>query len=200
MGVDAEMVIRLECKPSREDVLRWSWSLCESIGAEHFWLDAAEGRSALLWLDDADEDADLHAPYGAGLYVQTFMRYYGEGYERGDLLVICAIAEWAEQNIPGASVEYGGDCNDSLTPFGRERREQLRAHLYGHAGRAYYKDRPSEPSYPKPPRCGICKPSGPEFHRCGFGANYCAVSCAGCGKSWTSHDHGATFVEGGTVA
>jgi hypothetical protein len=133
------------------------------------------------------EPAIWAAPNEWLLEVSLWSRYYGAGYERGDILMICGVAEWCEQNIPGCEVWYGGDGRVEL--FDAARRADLRAHLYGPQGRNYFRNR--EPG-PKPSPCSLCIDGG-EFDRFGWGPNYTAVHCGGCGKGFTSRDGGSTW-------
>jgi len=210
MGIDVEIVAKVKGEPDGAQIARWSWELCESIGARHFWLDAKETppRRALdltevRYREDGDpppgkrhrEDAAAHFYAGEGEYllrVSTMGRYYGVDYERGDILVYCAIAEWIEQNIANAEVYYGGDSSGvTLERFDEAKRKSLRAHLYSRQGRDYY----VHDTEHIPPTCAICIPGRPRFSQFGFGVNYCAVHCAGCGKSWTTRDRGKTWAE-----
>jgi hypothetical protein len=126
-------------------------------------------------------------------------RYYGIGYERGDLLKYCAVAEWLEQNLPGCVIYYGGDsCGVLAEPFNEEMRDQLKAHLYSQNGRDYFKERSSfgrNTNLQRPKPCGLCVPGEDRFNQYGYGASYAAVSCAGCGKNFVSRDGGATWAE-----
>lgn len=130
------------------------------------------------------------------LEVSLYTWYYGIGYERGDLLTLCAVAEWCEVNIPNCEVWYGGDSSGVLAePWPDEKRRELRKHLYSDMGRAYfnYSSRYGQtPMHPKP--CGLCIDGG-SFEQFGSGGNYIAVHCASCGKSFESRDHGASWQE-----
>lgn len=130
------------------------------------------------------------------LEVNVWTRYYGVGYERGDLLTLCAIAEWCEVNIPDCEVWYGGDSSGVLAEaWPDKKRRDLRKHLYSDMGRAYfnYSSRRGEKTkHPTP--CGLCIDNG-NFERFGSGANYIAVHCSSCGKSFESRDDGQTWKE-----
>lgn len=132
------------------------------------------------------------------LQVNVYTRYYGEDYERGDILIICAIAEWLEINIPGCEVWYGGDSSGVLArPFPETRRRALRNHLYSAGGREYFNRGWMNTAPRKPPACGLC----PDGRYCGsqFGSGrndtYAAFHCAGCGKSIKTEDSGRTWTE-----
>lgn len=130
------------------------------------------------------------------LEVSLWTRYYGVGYERGDLMTICATAEWIEQNIVPCEVWYGGDSSGvCITPFGPDERESLKEHFYSLNGRDYFKHFGRDANIPQPKPCGLCIPNEPRFNQYGFGQNYAAVSCGGCGKNFETRDNGVTWVE-----
>lgn len=128
------------------------------------------------------------------LTVNLWSRYYGIGYERGDLMTICAIAEWAEANIPNCEVWYGGDSSGVLAEkFDAAAREALKRHFYSPSGRDYFGGWAKQGSFPTPAPCGLCIPKEPRFNQHGFGQNFIAVNCGGCGKSFESRDNGKTW-------
>lgn len=129
------------------------------------------------------------------LSVSLWSRWYGVGYERGDLLTICAVAEWLEINMAPCEVWYGGDSSGVLAePFPESRRLELRRHLYSQAGRDYYQHERTG-TFPTPKPCGLCVPGENRFNRHGFGQSYVAVNCAGCGRCFASRDGGNTWAE-----
>lgn len=276
MGIDAEMLLRLTGpKPTEAQLTEWSWNLCRSVGAEHFFtrdgmpppehhkaekawhhafnthplyaewrladkahdyekreklhdgifasigrcpesrqraieltnyvypLDADDGYDDVppeyripgrAWTQDGDS---ILAPDGEWFCkVNLWTRYYGVGYERGNLLVICATAEWCELNLPNCVVWYGGDSSGvEAAPFPHEERLKLKKHLYSQQGRDYFRydaRQGRKPNGPAP--CGLCIPGG-DFQQYGSGPNYAAVHCAGCGKNFESSDGGKTWAE-----
>lgn len=132
------------------------------------------------------------------LEVSLWTRYYGVGYERGDLMTICAVAEWAEANIPTAVVYYGGDSSGvEAEPFDAAAREKLKKHYYSQSGRDYFDHKwfgADKAARPSP--CGLCIPGEPRFNQHGSGRHgaFIAVNCAGCGKLFESEDAGKTWV------
>lgn len=168
-------------------------------------------RAIELAPDYADDDAE-RVPLGKAYYqdgdtlfadegewflrVNVWTRYYGIGYERGDLMFLCAVAEWIEANIPNAEVWYGGDSSGcEAEPFSEEERRKLRAHLFSKSGRDYFDH---EPNYrgPKPAACGLCVKGETQLTRFGWGGggSYIALNCGGCGKNFVTRDSGATWV------
>lgn len=138
----------------------------------------APGRCSL-------EDGDnIYAEEGEWLLtVSLFTRYYGIGYERGDILTICAVAEWCEANIPNCEVWYGGDSSGMVAkPFPDAERVKLRKHLYSNGGRSYrYCGAKTAINGPKP--CSLC-PGSARYTECGWGRDYQSVFCGGCGKTF----------------
>lgn len=146
------------------------------------------------YLQDGDPILADHSEWF--LEVSLWTRYYGIGYERGDLLFLCAVAEWCEANIPDCEVWYGGDSGGvEAKPWPDSKRRALRKHLYSPAGRDYFKSQGSmsRGDILPPAPCSLCVGEG-EFNTYGYGANYSAVHCGGCGKSFETRDSGKTWV------
>lgn len=209
MGIDARMVLRVKDKPSDKQLKEWSWRLAAAVGAEKLWLDKAEGRGAITLSYDYDEAGERvyngksYAQDGDPLIVTSYWllevhvstRFYGIGYERGDLLGLCAVAEWCEQNINGCEVWYGGDSSGVMAqPWPEAARRALRQHLYSDEGREYFRHGERPNSFPHPELCSLCV-SSEGFNRYGWGGGdtYVAVSCPGCGESFQSRDGGKTW-------
>lgn len=225
MGIDAEMLIRIRGqKPTEDQIARWSWDLSAATNPSYFFTDAdgkfhnGKIQRALGFSYGRDEEGDYIGSTEGKVWCQDgpdiladddewFLevhlmgRYYGIGYERGDLLAYCAIAEWIEMNIPDASVWYGGDSSGVCAePFGASERYKLKRHLNGNHGRDYFNSFSRYAiSTPKPPKpCGLCIPGEPRFTRYGWGGindSYVAMSCAGCGKYFESRDGGENYEE-----
>ena len=133
------------------------------------------------------------------LEVNLSGRYYGVDYERGNIIVYCAVAEWLEQNIEGCEVWYGGDSSGVLArKFDAAERNRLKAHLYSKDGRDYFQEYGGMPTNNgKPPPCSLCPGGKYRGSQYGFGGNgsYAAFSCAGCGKSIETRDSCKTWQE-----
>lgn len=223
MGIDARMVLR---KVRSEDVnddrlLEWSMDLCRACGPSNFFIrhdDArvpvnarhAISRTGTRWREEGDpmpgrvyrqDGPDVIAEIGECLLqVHLFDRYYGVGYERGDLLTQCGIAEACEVIVPGCEVWYGGDSSGVLLhPWPDEVRRDLRRHLYSPQGRDYFKEsdllkgssaRRGEEW--EPPRCALC--ASTPMERFGYGNGYGAYSCLSCGQRLMTKDAGMTWM------
>lgn len=212
MGIDARIVLKMRGdKPSQSQLKDWSWRVCQSIGAKHFFTDDNKTHPRLaisLTSGDEESGADGKVYFQDGdpifakdgewlLRVSVWSRYYGVGYERGDILTICAICEWCEANIPNCTVYYGGDSSGvCLEPFGEDCRIALRKHLYSAAGRNYF-ERGIETHWLKslPPVCSLCPDDGARLRQYGWGAKYAALHCAGCGIDYETRDNGETWAK-----
>ena len=253
MGVDAVMVVKIKAdKPSNKQLKDWSFALCASLGAKHFfvqdglpyeeyvvasnaWRKAFKAHAQYpIWRDEKhprrnearlaiikdigearrrrqfavdlvcseegapgkvfDQDTPLVAADDEWLLeINLMARYYGEGYERGDILTICAVAEWCEANLPNAEVWYGGDSRD-IEPFPTSRQVALRRHLYSQKGREYFECGLDSVKAPKP--CGLCRTESGEFTQYSWGpGNGRRVVCRGCGKHFQTEDGGVSWVE-----
>lgn len=209
MGIDAKMLLILPTKPTADQIKLWSWDLCAAIGADHFFFNKDKGETAIEltgsryrsnndWEPGTVYEQD-GAPINASpgnclLEVHLWSRYYAVGYERGNILIICAVAEWCEANIPGVEVWYGGDSSGCIAAlFPAKAREALRHHLYSSKGREYFDSWNSARFGTEvPPKCGNCV-SGRGPARYGTGAAYAAFACGGCGDHIISTDNGATW-------
>lgn len=227
MGIDAAILIRKV--PKRVVTDEWlretSWLMCQSLGADRFWFhdDQPPLHKSKFYAEDAEhyglkgkklEDGDVYTQDGPPivaeegeclLEVSMWSRWYGIGYERGDLIFLCSIAEWFEANLPECEVWYGGDSSGvEAEPFTEVMRKKLKNHLYSGKGRDYFNnfDKPSainpegdRHEFGKPKPCAICP--GGTYHgfRNGWGTSYALYSCPGCGKSAKTTDSGQTWVQ-----
>lgn len=157
---------------------------CISAPGETYWEDAEQPIRA--------------APGECLLSVSLYGRYYGPGYERGDILTYCAVAEWLEVNLPGRiEIWYGGDSSGiCASRFDDAARRALRMHLYGEDGREYFRRGFGGAQF-RPQACGLCP--GNRYHGTQFGTGrngaYAAFHCEGCGKSVKTEDCGKTWSE-----
>ncbi len=212
MGIDARILLKITGPtPTPEQIALWSWDLCAAIGADKFWTNKETKKYAIALTEDYEEqgregkvyfqdgDTVIAADNETMLDVSLWTRYYGIGYERGDVFTICNTAAWCEQNIPNCTVYYGGDSSGvEAEPFHKGARDALLAHKFGPHGRDYYQEenpfmeKPHE--YGKPPPCSLCVPKR-GMSRYGWGGNYAAYHCAGCNESFETRDGGATWTK-----
>ena len=71
-----------------------------------------------------------HHQKGVWYWVHLFGRYYGKGYENGDVWGYVGIAEWLEFRLPGVEVWYGSDADEYLKAFSKACREELVKHFF----------------------------------------------------------------------
>lgn len=174
---------------------------CENYDADDFSDDEdipkSHRKPGMVYTQDGDPV--LAAPGEWLLDVSLWTRFYGVGYEHGDLLTICAVAEWIEVNMHPCEVWYGGDSSGCcIERFNDAARRKLRAHLFSDQGRDYFNYSGwGGPTPPMPKPCGLCVPGEERRNQYGSGmnGNFAAVSCAGCGKNFETHDRGVTWVE-----
>lgn len=198
MGIDIGMFVKIKGKEnflSKKKVLALSYDICEAFGHDWFWIDR-EGRY---------DKAGKHALEIVGVYYQdgpsvyankdtqlievsTIHRYYGEGYERGDLPKIYCVAKWLEDRITKGVVYYGGDSSGVLAEkFGHKEREALWKHFVK-VGHEPYTSVFEEKD--KSRMCDFCQHKMTQY---GFGQNYAAWICKGCGLKEKTDDGGVTY-------
>lgn len=194
MGIDARMLVRTKTPVTDEQIRRWAYELGESFGHENFLLwgpseSDPEGRRALRRIEVAEEEHLFPEPGETLLQVSLRGRYYGAGYERGDLPLYLQLAEWLEYKIPGASVWYGGDHGE-LEFFGRANRERLFRHFV-EVGHRPYMGRPSIGDGDVRV-CAFCEVPMTQLGSGSFGL-YESHHCFGCGFVEQTKDGGKTW-------
>lgn len=210
MGVDAEMFVRIKGRENwlnEDQVRRLSYDLASTIGHDHFFIQQVDEqkpfgpphhaltiikpygqaeyedgypdlKGKVVWLQDGDP---IFAEEGEQfILVHLYTRYYGEGYERGNWLVIRTTAEFLEQALSGSQVWYGGDSAGILAePFDAVARAKLHRHWLSNGRRPYARAfTPFGDSRPAP-ECPTCKV--PMFST-GGGQGQSFWSCDGCGR------------------
>lgn len=196
MGIDAEMFVRTKAKVTKEDVREFAYRLGEAFGPENFWIWKDEGRirHCLEIIKTYHQDGPDIKPARGETFIEVHIasRYYGPGYERGDLPLLVMVAEWLEENIPGSEVWYGGDSSGvEAEKFDKAARRRFLKHFYKH-GHSLYRDvfdkiKKDELENP------VCKCCWKKMRRYGWGENYAAYNCDGCGESVVTKDGGKTF-------
>lgn len=200
MGVDAQMLVKTRRALSENAVHALALDLAEAFGPEKFYLnreadDYGDGshypaHHALSIVDKFEQDGDTIFPSPGEQFIEvhTWHRYYGVGYERGDLPTYIGIAEWLERRIPGCAVFYGGDSSGICAePFDAASRAALMDH-FAKVGHKPYRggwDRERDG-----PLCDFCRI---QMQRCGWGPEWAAWSCAGCGDKWERRGEGPAY-------
>ena len=191
MGVDAQMLVKTRAPLDAKAVRRLSVDLCEAFGHDKFMVwedwkdyetDAVVGRHALEIVGEYGQDGDSIFPEpGETLIEVHFMgRYYGEGYERGDLGLIINVASWLEARIPGARIFYGGDSSGICAePFDAEARAALWAHFCRVGHRPYRGGFGTFRQSGAVMQCGFCDEGMIDT---GGSRDRTFYYCSGCGK------------------
>lgn len=142
MGIDAVMVAKVPHKADDVAVRRWSHVLCDCLGHRNFLVDYERGRHAIEIVEGGrffDSDQEIHPdPGGSVLNIRVLSRYYGEGYQRGDAMLIINTARIVEMLVPNVEIWYGGDSGDvEAIRFD----EEARSDLFSYFVSAGYHDR-----------------------------------------------------------
>src|SRR6185312_11706655 len=119
MGCDAEMAVRVPMKLTAAQVRAESVRMVKALGMFRFWVfppgeyGEKKGHHAL---EIADEHYGVKAEGDDQTIVAVHLgtRYYGPGYERGDLVTILAVARWLRGVWPTATLYYGGDSGERI--------------------------------------------------------------------------------------
>lgn len=207
MGIDARIFVKAKRQFTDDEVRRLSYEVGLAFGADKFM--RSEGNKnketgEVYWLphhnisrnDKIEQDGPDEIPREGEqiLEVHVFTRYYGVGYERGDLPFLISIAEWLDRKVPGGTVLYGGDSSGVCAePFGPEQREALWDHFASDKGRAYFTHtNPFMQGLPPLPACDLCKVPMPQF---GYGPGKLCGSfyCGGCDTRKRTADGGKTY-------
>ncbi len=171
MGVDAQMFIKTTTKLTPLEVTKLAYQMGRCFGHKEFMRtsahevaeDRARGydhskvRHNLTAISKYEQDGpDIKPKPGQYFYeVNLWGRYYGPGYERGDLPFYVMLASWLEMSIPGAEVWYGGDSSGMCAErFGPEERQIFLKH-WAETGHAWV-DMFSGSHSPRHPVCEFC--------------------------------------------
>lgn len=181
MGIDAELLVRNKSPLSEREVRKVSFALVEAFGVSNFLVSGPgeyspndPGEHALRIVPVYKQDGPaIHPREGEQLIrVGLFHRYYGQGYERGNLPLIVAIADWLEKRFSNSEIWYGGDSSGVCAePFP----ESARAALFDYfcrVGHQPYRTAGSGQT------CAFCADA--EMVACRFGGGTVGYACQGC--------------------
>lgn len=199
MGVDARVYVRTKKKFTDEEILHLAYEIGLAFGADRFFRFEADtfgpGHHNISRVAPGEEP-DLKPALAKGetlLEVHVWTRYYGPGYERGDLPFLIAVGEWLERKIPSGLVLYGGDSGDGVDPFDTAARAKLLDHFAGEDGRAYFTAGNPYMGKTKKPTCALCRVPMAQYGWGGGRGNLAgAFNCGGCGAQMSTKD-GVTF-------
>jgi hypothetical protein len=194
MGIDAEMFVRTMEPRSEDEVKQIAYRLGASFGSDRFWhfKDADYFHRCAEIVSEYGQDGPTLYPEKGEQFIRIHpaTRYYGIGYERGDLPFLLALSDWLEASIPGGVVWYGGDSSGVEAKPMREIRAELWRHFCANGHEPYVSAFAGKNAGPY---CTFCEHPMTQF---GFGAKYEAYSCHGCGdqikttdgrKTWTPY-------------
>lgn len=198
MGVDAVVLVTSPTAIDDRQLLRMSYEVASAFGPSKFFIDR-EGkysgpRHALSFdADDRYDWIDKPEDTATVIKVNVWSRYYGEGYERGDLPFLISLRRWFLSALPGCTVFYGGDTTDIAEPFTDEREAELWAHFVKHQHLPYISHRSLiSDALDAEQRCEFCDEP---MQRFGWGSGYASFACSGCGLHRETRDGGRTWDE-----
>lgn len=183
MGIDAEMYIITSKKLTDDQIRSLSFRAGETFGAGKFYRPKGEHNISRVKGDVIEQDGpDLPIPPGShALRVNLCTRYYGVGYERGDLPFLIMLAAWLEEVVGECSIYYGGDSSGVLAePFDARARAKLFKHFCSPIGRAYF-------VRPGGPPCRLCQVN---MNDMGGGPGVMFWECNGCGGKLITYTDG----------
>ena len=109
MGLDAQIIVALRRSMTDDEIKKLGYKMGSGFGEWNF------GEEPLYRL--TNEDVSWPPGTITMLEVGVIGRYWGEEYTRGNIVLYLAIAGWLEYNIPGCSVYYGHEDEDSPAIF-----------------------------------------------------------------------------------
>lgn len=191
MGIDAEMFVRTRAPITEDFVRRLGYELGRSFGRDRFWIsragqydDQPHYRGAAAVVEKYEQDGDDIVPEPGETFIRIYptTRYYGAGYERGDLPFLIMLAWWLESKVPGGAVWCGGDSSGVCAePFGVKERADLWAHFLSNAHEPYNGFGRSEERI-------VCPDCVEPMVQYGSGGGWTMHVCDGCGWRRESQD------------
>lgn len=197
MGIDARMLVRTHRKVSAEEVKQIAVRAQIAIGTDT--LDVSRpgrwyknGRHSLTLVEGAwEQDGPDIEPENGETFVEVHLttRFYGPGYERGNLVGILAVARYMRAAFAPCEVWYGGDSSGVLARHLDDKYEaELWAHFMSTEARRYFAS-----------FGGLGKRDAHSVHCdfCGINANENMWSggdtghyCPSCGQHWCRYADG----------
>jgi hypothetical protein len=195
MGVDAQMLVRTKRAVTPAEVKRIAVQMQIAFGHDGVltvWSPNAAyvpykgGRHCLEIIERYEQDGPAIKPRKGETLVEVSLgtRYYGPGYERGDLPGILAVARYLRAAFKPCEVWYGGDssgiCAEHLND---ELESSLWEHFCSQASREYF----SSGSKTSAVRCDFCDiPANNNMWGGGKTGHY----CPSCGAHWLLYTDG----------
>lgn len=176
MGLDAEMYVASPYLLSDRDLQRLSYELGASFGPESFWIHQDPPQRALELCDLSERVLEM--PFSGActtFQVNLTGRYYGPGYERGDIILYLSLWRWFHSKLQDCVVWYGSDANIFLEILDEGGTEELWDHFVANGPFPYSQYRNSNQEVPNCPLCA--EPMNPYS----WNTPVSAVRCVGCG-------------------
>lgn len=214
MGVDAKMFARVPRAVPDDEVRALRIALGDAFGAKKFWifrgknggeapLDDAyseecgfdSGRHCIERVREFTQDGEKILPREGETLLRVYpaSRYYGIGYERGDLPFLLALARFLRDKT-GGEVWYGGDSSGICAQVLDQAYEaELWAHFVEHQHKPYRHAMSWDSGDGIPTAfCAFCNQA---MHRYGSGNGglFAPFSCEGCGADVETRDGGKTW-------
>lgn len=148
MGLNTKIYIRNKGKfLTQKEVSKLANTICEAFGYDNFFINDDDNviEDRYNAIDIVKENFEDSYQY---LEVRLATRYYGKGYERGDLPLIYCVAKWLEMRIPNCEILYDYDKAEydtiqeeinAMPKFDKKRREQLFKYFVK-KGKKWYRD------------------------------------------------------------
>lgn len=196
MGVDAQMIVAAPQELDDDALRRLSYETVAAFGTQVLWVAREDryGSGTHHALTRGTRYYEIEEPPGTKttFTVRLWGRYYGENYERGDLPTILSLARWFRSKLPGCTVFYGGDTYDLLSPLTVAREDQLWAHFCEVQHLPYIDHGSIMDDGIEKPWCEFCQE---RTVRNGWGQDFAACWCPGCGWHVETRDGGRTWSE-----
>lgn len=155
MGVDVVLLATIpdNLRIPLEEQLAVSVEFATIIGDGGFYIRTDEVTGELMGEHALSfkEDKDGHQVVS----VNTWMRYYGEGYERGRWPIIRSMIEWLWFRFPGCEIQYGGDNSDEYEVVTPESVAEINAHFLANGTRPYQMYFGEFGNHPTCPACRV---------------------------------------------
>jgi len=192
MGLDATIYVYSPKILTEREITRLSYEICECYGHGEFMVNnPTEQKKRPTWpahhafttLESQDwgdwdflsDEIKKNLTHGVGtmLTLHYFGRYYGVGYERGDLPKILSVLNWVRLRIHNSTVFYGGDGD--CAEFTEDEGHELFNHFVFKGHRPYLEGWAHEGG--ESPECPMCKEQMGEY---GWGPDETRFQCFGC--------------------
>lgn len=211
MGIDAEMYADIPDTVTPEDVLKVSRRMVDCFGTQPFWLMSSKPSyrdikmaakqtlpHALYLIDEESQDSN-ETPYIKPKKGRQFVkvslggRYYGKGYERGDIGTPILIARFLKHHWPDAKCFYGGDSSGVLYDEMTEDWEtEILTHLFTVGHEPYRGVMSFTEVGEKTPTCPRCL-TNLIRNGTGQGGQWGVFYCNSCDLQLETNDNGKTY-------